>query len=53
MEILKQMFSFILSLFITKQFAKELVLFFLRKFVAATDNKMDDDLLKKIEEALA
>ena len=52
MEFLKAGLKFLASLFLTKKFVKELIVFFLEKFVASTDNSIDDKLLKELKEKL-
>ena len=50
--ILKSIGKVLLSALLTEKFVKEIVIFFLEKLVKKTDNDVDDELVKKIKEAL-
>ena len=51
-EILKSIGKSILSAFLTEKFIKEIIVFFLDKLVSKTDNKLDDEIVAKIKEAI-
>jgi hypothetical protein len=52
MEILKSVGKSLLSALLTEKFLKELIIFLLEKLVAKTDNKLDDEIVAKVKEAL-
>lgn len=52
LQILKEIGKSLLSALMTEKFLKELIIFLLEKLVKKTDNKLDDELLTKIKEAL-
>jgi len=52
MEILKQIGKALLSALLTEKFIKELVVFLLEKLAAKTSNDVDDEIVKKVKEAL-
>lgn len=52
MEILKSVGKSLLSALLTEKFVKEMVVFLLEKLAAKSDNKIDDQIVAKVKEAL-
>ncbi len=52
MEVLKSIGKAILSALLTEKFIKEIVVFLLEKLAKKSDNKVDDEIVAKIKEAL-
>lgn len=52
MELLKFVLKILISAFMTEKFIKEMIVFSLEKLVTKTDNKVDDELVQKIKDAL-
>ena len=52
MEILKSIGKSLLSAILTEAFIKEVIIFLLEKLSKKTDNQVDDELVKKLKEAL-
>lgn len=52
LAILKTIAKSIMTAIITEKFLKEVIIFALEKLAAKTDNKLDDELVAKIKEAL-
>ncbi len=50
--ILKEIGKVLLSAFLTEKFIKEFVIYVLEKLVVKTDNDIDDEIVKKIKEAM-
>tara|TARA_B100000029_G_C17542414_1_gene947203 strand:- start:1048 stop:1221 length:174 start_codon:yes stop_codon:yes gene_type:complete len=51
-EVLKSIGKAILSALLTEKFIKEIVVFLLEKLAKKSDNKVDDEIVAKIKEAL-
>ena len=51
-EVLKQILKAVLVSLVTEKFIKEIIIFALEKLVQKTDNKVDDELVAKVKEAL-
>ena len=51
-EVLKQIGKAILSALLTEKFIKEIIIFFLEKLAEKTDNTLDNEIVKKVKEAL-
>lgn len=52
LEILKQVAQHFLMSLLTREFLESLIIKGLKKLAEHTDNKMDDELVAKVEEAL-
>lgn len=52
LEVLKSVGKALLSALLTEAFLKEIIIFLLEKLVERTDNKIDDELVAKVKEAL-
>ena len=52
LETLRSIGKALLSALLTEKFIKELIVYLAEKLVAKTDNKLDDELVAKIKEAL-
>lgn len=52
LSIVKQIGKALLSSLLTEKFLKEIVIFFLEKLVQKTDNDIDDEIVKRVKEAL-
>lgn len=52
MEILKVVAKSVISALLTEKFVKEMVVFLLEKLAAKSDNKIDDQIVAKVKEAL-
>lgn len=52
MTVLKQVGKSILSALLTEKFVKEIIVYLLEKLAARTDNKVDDEIIAKVKEAL-
>lgn len=50
--ILKAVAQSLMTALVTEKFLKEMLIYVLKKFAAKSDNKLDDELVAKIEEAL-
>lgn len=51
-EILKKLGMKLLAALLTEKFIKKLIVFLLEKLAERTDNKIDDDVVKMIKDAL-
>lgn len=51
-EVLKSIGKSLLSAILTEAFIKEIIVYLLEKLSAKTDNKIDDELVAKIKEAI-
>jgi len=51
-EILKSIGKSLLSALLTEAFIKEVIVFLLEKVASSTDNTVDDELVKRVKEAL-
>jgi hypothetical protein len=52
LSVLTQIGKALLAALLTEKFIKDLVVFLLEKLAAKTDNKVDDELVVKVKEAL-
>lgn len=52
LDILKKLALKLLAAILTEKFIKKLVVFLLKKLAERSDNKIDDEVVKMIEEAL-
>ena len=51
-EVLKQIGKALISAILTEKFVKEIIVFLLEKLAAKTSNDVDDEIVKKVKEAL-
>lgn len=52
LQMLKSVGKSVLSALLTEAFIKELVVYLLEKLAASTKNKLDDEIVQKVKEAL-
>ena len=51
-EILKAIGKGLISALLTEKFVKEIIIYLLEKLVKKSDNKIDDEIVAKIKEAM-
>jgi len=51
-EILKSIGKGLISALLTEKFVKEIIIYLLEKLVKKSDNKIDDEIVAKIKEAM-
>lgn len=52
LPLLKQVGKALLSALLTEKFIKEIVIYLLEKLAQKTDNSIDDEIVKKVKEAV-
>ena len=51
-EVLKSIGKGVLSALLTEKFVKEIIIYLLEKLALKSDNKIDDEIVSKIKEAM-